>query len=220
MLRYYCRVDEFHRFIAVIIFVGLISVPVLQEYWAEDGFFGQPFVKEMMSRSKFLPILWNLHPDDDDENQLLKQNNDPRYDRLFKVKPLYTLYIEMLHACPTFYVPGINISIDEQMVASKAQIWLKQYIKDKPTKWGYKLFVLADSTNGYTWEFNIYAGKYEQHTDNYLSYDVVQRLIRTYIAGVCNWYAASDRTSRVVIFDLWPLPAADRIVPSRLSSPC
>ena len=171
-------VDEFYRFIAVIIFMGLISVPVLQDYWAEDGFFGQPFVKKMMSRSKFLPTLWNLHisdPDEDDETQRLKQNNDPRYDRLFKVKPLY---IEMQHACPSFYVPGINISIDERMVASKVQIGLKQYIKDKPTKWGYKLFVLADSTNGYTCEFSIYAGKYEQCTDNGLSYDVVQRLIR------------------------------------------
>ena len=124
-------VDEFYRFIAVIIFMGLISVQVLQDYWAEDGFFGQPFVKRMMSRSKFLPILWNLHisdPEEDDKNQLLKQNNDPRYNRLFKVKPLY---IEMQHACPSFYIPGINICIDERMVASKAQIGLKQYIKDK-----------------------------------------------------------------------------------------
>lgn len=63
-------VDEFYRFIAVIIFMGLISVQVLQDYWAEDGFLGQPFVKKMMSHSKFLPILWNLHisdPDEDDE---------------------------------------------------------------------------------------------------------------------------------------------------------
>ena len=36
------------------------------------------------------------------------------------------------------------------MVASKARVFKKQYIKDKPTKWGFKFWVLADSKNGYT----------------------------------------------------------------------
>lgn len=34
----------------------------------------------------------------------------------------------------------------------------RKYIKNKPTKWGIKLFVLADS-NGCTIDFQIYAGK-------------------------------------------------------------
>ena len=36
---------------------------------------------------------------------------------------------------------------------------IQQYLKDKPTKWGIKLWVLADSANGYTVDFNIYIGR-------------------------------------------------------------
>lgn len=44
------------------------------------------------------------------------------------------------------------------MVATKAQIKMKQYMKDKPTKWGLKFFVLAD-VNGYTVDYKLYTGK-------------------------------------------------------------
>ena len=166
-------VQELYRFIAVVIFMGLVSVPTLQEYWSEDGFCGQPFAKRIMSRYRFMPILWNLHlsdPDEDAENQRLRTRSDPAYDRIFKTKPLYN---EIQLACKSFYCPNVNISIDERMVASKARIGIKQYIKDKPTKWGYKLFVICDSITGYTCDFIIYAGKSERHTDNGITYDVV-----------------------------------------------
>ncbi len=55
------------------------------------------------------------------------------------------------------------VSIDEWMVVSKAWIGLKQYIKEKPTKWGYKLFVICDWKTGYTCDFNIYMPVKRKH---------------------------------------------------------
>uniref|UniRef100_A0A3B4ZUA1 PiggyBac transposable element-derived protein domain-containing protein n=1 Tax=Stegastes partitus TaxID=144197 RepID=A0A3B4ZUA1_9TELE len=88
--------------------------------------------------------------------KMTKKWNAAEYDRLFKLKPLYT---EIVNACKAHFQPYWNLSIDERMVGTKARISIKQDKKDKPTKWGYKLLVLADSSTGYTWNLFIYTGK-------------------------------------------------------------
>lgn len=72
------------------------------------------------------------------------------------------------------------------MVASKARIGLKQYHRDKPTKWGHKLFVLADSQFGYTWDFFIYEGKSpttQNPKNKELSYESVVALVNPSVLG-------------------------------------
>ena len=52
---------------------------------------------------------------------------------------------------------------------------IRQYIKDKPTKWGIKLWVLTDSSNVYTVDFNDHIGKAagQEVSANGLGYVVV-----------------------------------------------
>jgi len=45
------------------------------------------------------------------------------------------------------------------MVKNKGQFSMRQYIRNRPTKWGFKLWVQCDSTNGYTYKFSVYRGK-------------------------------------------------------------
>ena len=45
------------------------------------------------------------------------------------------------------------------MIPFKGRLGFKQYRKDKPTKWGIKVFVLADAKNGYVYRMQIYTGK-------------------------------------------------------------
>jgi hypothetical protein len=61
--------------------------------------------------------------------------------------------------CSHFYQPSQNMAVDKRMVKSRHRSDIRQYIKDKPVKWGIKLWVLADSLNGYTVDFDVYIGK-------------------------------------------------------------
>ncbi|KAG8237287.1 hypothetical protein J437_LFUL016200 [Ladona fulva] len=50
--------------------------------------------------------------------------------------------------------PSREFSIDEAMAAFKGRHYMKQYIKSKPTKWGFKIWVLA-SPQGYVLHGNV-----------------------------------------------------------------
>ena len=69
-------------------------------------------------------------------------------------------------------------------------------MKDKPTKWGVKLWVLADSDNGYTVEFNVYIGKETQGISKHgLGYDVVMELVEPYLNQGYHLYLDNFYTS-------------------------
>ncbi|KAF0708051.1 piggyBac transposable element-derived protein 2-like, partial [Aphis craccivora] len=54
-----------------------------------------------------------------------------------------------------------DLSIDEQLCATKAHSYLKQYLPLKPHKWGYKFFVMCGS-NGFSYRFELYTGQENQ----------------------------------------------------------
>ena len=63
--------------------------------------------------------------------------------------------------------PGREISIEETMVGFKGVVGFRQYCPLKPTKWGLKSFVLADSVTGCVLDIILYTGG--ETKDNFLS---------------------------------------------------
>lgn len=128
-------------------------------------------MKNSFMHKRFMDILSTLYLcnlEEDHDNQKKKSCGDI-YDPLFKVKPFMN---ELQEVCHTFFVTGQNVSIDERMVASKGRFGMKQYTKDNPTNWGFKLWVLVCSNTGYTYKFEVYTGKQLTHTVKGLGHDV------------------------------------------------
>lgn len=197
---------EMMSYLAMIIYMGLVETPNITDYWKRSELYAFSFPSSVMSGRRFKAISRAIHlsdPDDDAANNL--KRGTAGYDRLCKIKPMYH---EVRQVCMALYQPHQCVAIDERMVASKARSGLRQYMKNKPVKWGYKLFVLADSTNGYTWDFFIYEGKGSQIVKG-LSYDSVMRLMNTQLLGtgyklfVDNFYTSPDLFRDLLAKKIW-----------------
>lgn len=135
-----------------------------------------------MSCNRFELIKSVLHFNN---NNTMLSSNDPNHDRLHKLRPL----IDYLNNCFSSIPCKQDLSLDEQLCATKAQSYMKHYLPDKPHKWGFKLFVLTD-TQGYAYRFEIYSGqennsifRHPDEPDFRASSNVVVRLSRNVLVN-------------------------------------
>ena len=100
-------------------------------------------------------------------------------DKLRKLTPFVNYFKTK---CQNLYQLYQNVAVDEQLVQSKHCSGIRQYIANKPVKLRGKLWLLVDSKNGYTFDFDIDIGKTDQTYEYGLGYAVVMKLTQPLIS--------------------------------------
>ncbi|KAK6470125.1 piggyBac transposable element-derived protein 4-like [Huso huso] len=153
--------EEMLKLIGLIIYMGVTPLPRVSRYWSTAPLRHGLWARAYMCRERFkalLAVFHLVHPDEEDHSDGLQK--------------LRYLLDHMRTTCQALYQPKRNLSIEERMVKSKGRSGMRQYIKDKPTRWGFKLWVMACSNTGYTYDFDVYAGSKEGRI-----YDLAKKVV-------------------------------------------
>lgn len=137
------------HYMGICLLMTIISLPSVRSYWNE--FIGNELVRNCMSLNRFEKIRQFLHFND---NATLLPKDNPSHDRLHKIRPIINKLLERFALVPL----ESRLSVDEQICATKARHYLKQYLPLKPHKWGFKFFVLCGQS-GFAYNFEIYSGQ-------------------------------------------------------------
>lgn len=170
-------IKEMKAFFGLVIIMGIIQLPRLEMFWQlKHPLLRCPCIAEVMTKTRFEQILRFLHLVD---NKNVIPIGNEGHDKLFKIRPFLDL---LSYSFQQEYTPNENVVVDEAMIPFKGRISFLQYMKDKPTKWGIKVYVLADSTNGYVYRFQIYTGK--QVNENSSSMGLCTRVVLDLMSGL------------------------------------
>lgn len=137
-------------FYGVLIALDVMRMDRDELYWSksEKHFMVGSKIPIVFTRDRFFSIKKYLHFSDD--------TVIPPNDKLHKVRyMLDKLVANFQHE----YNPHREMSVDEAMVPFKGRLGWKQYMKDKPIKFGIKLWVAADAITAYCFNLDVYVGK-------------------------------------------------------------
>lgn len=116
-------------------------------------------------------------------NEEAPANDDPSYDRAYKVRYVINHLNRAFQNCRE---PEKQQSIDERMVKFKGHNIMRQFIKSKPVKWGFKLWMRCGSKSGYTHDIDVYTGKSNDQSSSVgLGEKVVFNLTKSLIGTGC-----------------------------------
>ena len=143
---------ELKKFLALIITMGLVDYPRIEDAWVTTWPFASYTFSSVMSRNRFSLIMKFLHLNDSTH---YIPKDQPGFDALYKLRPFHD---PLLRNIKEAYVLRRELAVDESMIGFKGRLSFIQYLPKKPTKWGMKAFMLADSVSGYTYAWRLYTG--------------------------------------------------------------
>ncbi|XP_062609518.1 piggyBac transposable element-derived protein 4-like [Saccostrea cucullata] len=141
--------EELYRFLGIILYMSVVKFQTLERYWSTQALYRNNPVPGVMSRTRFQAIL-----------SFLQVTPPADIDKAEKLTRVQSLVDHVKEKSKELYQPHREIAVDERMVSSKHKFsGIRQFIKDKPIRFGIKLWVVACNMSGYTYDFFVYLGK-------------------------------------------------------------
>ena len=141
---------EMKAFWGVLMNMALNEKPSIDDYFSGDKLSKQDFFSELFTRKRFRQLYSALHlapPAPPNETQLQTRSQ--------KVRNV----VEHIDSkCRELFSPGQKVAVDESTIAFKGRVGFLMYNPQKPTKWGLRGYVGADSETGYIWAIAPYFG--------------------------------------------------------------
>lgn len=139
------NLKEIKDLIGIFLIMGIVKMPAISDYWAPHRKYEQ--ISNVMSLRRYQQLMKCLHFCN---NEKLDES-----DRYFKVRNLLDIIRKNCLSVPQ----GKRFSVDEMMIPYKGRKAgsRTQYMKNKPKKWSFKLFVRA-GIDGMVYDFLAYSG--------------------------------------------------------------
>lgn len=122
----------------------------VQDLWKTESFF-TPKYSRFMSRNRFQAIQSCLRFDDSKTRDARKESN-----RLAAISEVTELFRT---ACVSNFNTSENVTIDERIVPLTGNCRFRVYVKNKPDKYGIKIWVMSCSELFYMKNYDIYLSK-------------------------------------------------------------
>jgi len=140
-------IEELNTFIGILILSNFNQRRAIKDYWSTDPLLECPIVRRSMSRNKFILIKKNL--------KCSKQSDKNQDDPVWRIRAVLEIFRKNIKAFQFFETA---ISVDEMMVKFYGRLMIKQFIRNKPVRFGIKMWAVCGA-DGYLFDCDIYCGK-------------------------------------------------------------
>eukprot|EP00456_Euglypha_rotunda_P049188 TRINITY_DN3946_c0_g1_i10.p1 TRINITY_DN3946_c0_g1~~TRINITY_DN3946_c0_g1_i10.p1 ORF type:complete len:399 (-),score=32.40 TRINITY_DN3946_c0_g1_i10:205-1401(-) len=162
-------VAELKAWVGCLLAMGLNQKNNIRMYWRLS------VVADRFTEDRFMAIKKYLHLAD---NEAVVECKTSKPDRLAKIRPFLDLLLTNFHSN---YQPGRYLTVDEDMCKFKGRNSMKQYMKAKIIKWGYKIWKICDASSAYTLNLDVYTGAIDGTKEQGLAYAVVMKMTERYL---------------------------------------
>ena len=197
--------SDIRGWLGICILMGCKRLPSVRQYWMRS----QPFlycqlISSIMSLGRWEQIMRCLHLVDN--NSIVRDVNDHRFDRIAKTRWMVEMFVKV---SKEIYNLEREITVDECVIPYKGRYcFIRQFMPDKPVRFGIKVWLLASSKSRFVWQMEVYFGEGTGAGPHGLGYHVVERMVRGLeYRGHClvidNFFASVNLFHELMVKGIW-----------------